>query len=225
MRARFILTLVLALIMLAILISLGTWQMQRLAWKRGVLADIEARIAAAPADPPARPDPAGDRYLPVRVQGRLTGEGVRVLASTRDRGAGYRIVEVLETDAGRRLMVDLGFQPVAAPEATDLSGPFTVTGNLHWPDELDRWTPPPEPERGLFFARDVPTLAAHLGTEPLLIVARRTEPAIASIRPLPVSTEAIPNRHLEYVITWFSFAAIWSVMTGVVLWRIWRRTF
>ncbi len=225
MRARFILTLVLALIVLAILISLGTWQLQRLAWKRGVLADIEARIAAAPADPPARPDPVRDRYLPVRLSGTLTGEGVRVLASTRDRGAGHRIIEVLETGAGRRLMVDLGFQPVAAQGEPELEGPIEVLGNLHWPDELDRWTPAPEPERGLFFARDVPTLAAHLATEPLLIVARRTEPALAAIRPLPVSTEAIPNRHLEYVITWFSFAAIWSVMTGVVLWRIWRRTF
>ena len=224
MRARFILTLVLALIVLAVLVSLGTWQMRRLEWKRGVLADIEARIAAAPADLPASPEPARDRYLPVRLSGTLTGEGVRVLASTRDRGAGYRIIEVLETGAGRRLMVDLGFLPVAAA-TPELTGPLTVTGNLHWPDELDRWTPPPEPERGLFFARDVPTLAAHLGTEPLLIVARRTEPALAAIRPLPVSTEAIPNRHLEYVITWFSFAAIWSVMTGVVLWRIWRRTF
>ena len=181
-------------------------------------------IGAAPAALPASPEPARDRYLPVRLSGTLTGEGVRVLASTRDRGAGYRIVQVLETDSGRRVMVDLGFQPVAAATPR-LAGPLSVTGNLHWPDELDRWTPAPEPDKRLFFARDVPTLSAFLKTEPVLIVARVTDPAFAAIEPLPVSTEAIPNRHLEYVITWFSFAAIWTVMTAVVLWRIRQRTF
>ncbi len=224
MRARFILTLSLALIVLAVLLALGMWQLDRLAWKRGVLADISARIAADPVAIPASPDPVRDRYLPVRLAGRLTGEGVRVLASTRDAGAGYRILQVVETDDGRRLLADLGFQPVGAGGEPGLQGPVELTGNLHWPDELDSWTPPPEPDRGLWFARDVAQLSAHLNTEPLLVIARSVQPPPSTVRPLPISTEAIPNRHLEYVITWFSFAAIWSMMTAVVLWRIWRRT-
>lgn len=223
MRTRFFVTLTLSLIVLAVLISLGVWQMQRLQWKKGVLADIEARISAAPVAVPDSPEPVRDRYLPVRLSGILTGEGVRVLASTRDAGAGYRVIQVVESN-GRRQLVDLGFQPVAAHSELGLRGPVEITGNLHWPDELDRWTPAPEPDKQLFFARDVPTLSTFLETEPVLIIARVTDPAFATIRPLPVSTEAIPNRHLEYVITWFSFALIWSVMTAVVLWRIWRRT-
>ncbi len=223
MKRRFALTLFLAAIVLGILLSLGLWQVQRLGWKRGVLAQIEARISAPPVGLPAHPDPDRDRYLPVMLSGRLTGEGVRVLASTRDAGAGYRLVRVLETQGGRRILADLGFLPVGQ-EAPDLTGPLEITGNLHWPDELDSWTPPPEPDRGLFFARDVPMLARHLETEPLLVIARTTRPRWPAVRPLPVSTEAIPNRHLEYAITWFSFALIWTVMTGVVLWRIRRRT-
>ncbi len=224
MRARFILTLTLALIVLAVLVSLGIWQVNRLAWKQGVIADIEARIGAAPVELPAVPDPVADRYLPVRLSGKLTGEGVRVLVSTRDAGAGYRIIQVLTTGDGRRVLVDLGFQSVESHSELGLEGPLSVTGNLHWPDEVDRWTPAPEPENLLYFARDVPVLAQKLRTEPLLVVARATTPPIGAIRPLPISTAAIPNRHLEYVITWFSFAAIWSMMTAVVLWRIWRRT-
>jgi len=221
-------TLILALAVLGVLISLGVWQIQRLHWKRAILADISARITAAPVDIPADPDPGRDRYLPVRLSGRMTGEGVRVLASTRDAGAGYRIIRVVEittgAGAGRRVLVDLGFQPVGAEARPLPEGPLEVIGNLHWPDELDRWTPAPEPDKNLWFARDVAQLSAHLDTEPVLVVARETRPPFATIRPLPVSTEGIPNRHLEYVFTWFAFAAIWTVMTAVVLWRIWHRT-
>jgi surfeit locus 1 family protein len=53
----------------AILVSLGIWQMQRLAWKEAMIADIEARIAADPVPLPGTPDPETDNYLPVSVTG------------------------------------------------------------------------------------------------------------------------------------------------------------
>jgi surfeit locus 1 family protein len=40
---------------------------------------------------------------------------------------------------------------------------------------------------------------------------------------MPVTTEGIPNDHLEYAMTWFLFAITWVVMTGFALWRIRRR--
>ena len=55
----------------AILVSLGMWQVQRLAWKEGILAEIEARIAADPVALPASVDPVADEYLPVEVTGRF----------------------------------------------------------------------------------------------------------------------------------------------------------
>ena len=225
MSARFILTLLLSLIVLAVLVALGSWQVSRLGWKQAVLADISARIGAEPVPVPARPDPVRDRYLPVLVDGEFTGEGLRVLVSTRDYGAGYRMLSVLLTADGRRLIVDRGFQPVENHAGADVAGgPVRVLGNLHWPDDLDRWTPPPEPENNLWFARDVGQVSAALKTEPVLIVAREITPPDTATLPLPLSTEAISNRHLEYAFTWFSFAFIWSVMTAVVLWRIRRRT-
>ena len=39
-----------------ILVSLGVWQLQRLAWKESVLSQIEARIAADPSLLPDVPD-------------------------------------------------------------------------------------------------------------------------------------------------------------------------
>ncbi|MFA5538688.1 MAG: SURF1 family protein, partial [Gemmobacter sp.] len=115
---RIVLPLIFGLAGAAILIGLGTWQVQRLAWKQGVLAEIGARILDAPVTLPAAPDPAADRYLSVAVEGRLTGEGLEVLVSRKRIGPGYRVIAVLETGpeagGGRRILIDRGFLPEAA---------------------------------------------------------------------------------------------------------------
>ncbi|HBD90909.1 MAG: cytochrome oxidase biogenesis protein Surf1, facilitates heme A insertion [Rhodobacteraceae bacterium GWE1_64_9] len=218
MSRRYILPLLFGLIGAAILIGLGSWQVSRLQWKQDILAAIEAKIMAAPVALPAAPGEA-DRYLPVQAEGRLTGEGLRVLASRKLIGAGYREIAVLET-GGRRVMVDLGFvtEGIAftLPEA-----PASVIGNLHWPAEVDSFTPVPDLAKGLWFARDVPAMAQALNTEPVLIIARA--PVVPEAEPLPVDASAIPNDHLGYAITWFSLAAVWLGMTVLFLWRINRR--
>ncbi len=223
MNRRMIAPILIGLLGGAILLALGIWQLQRMQWKEGILARIAATISAPPVALPATPDPQRDAFLPVRVSGRL-GDGVRVLASTRDFGPGYRIIRVLTTAEGRRVLVDLGFLMLEAPAPADPEGPVTVTGNLHWPDEVDSWTPAPEIDKGLWFARDLPALARQLKTEPVLIVAREVAPPMAPIRPLPVGLEGIPNNHLNYAITWFLMALAWLGMTGLWLWRIRRRT-
>lgn len=98
-----------------------------------------------------------------------------------------------------------------------------VTGNLHWPDERSDSTPANDPDKNYWYAREVDVMAAALGTEPILIVARsETDPSVSP--PLPVTSEGIPNDHLEYAMTWFLLAATWIVMTGFALWRMKRRT-
>ncbi|MEM1302516.1 MAG: SURF1 family cytochrome oxidase biogenesis protein, partial [Pseudomonadota bacterium] len=66
---------------------------------------------------------------------------------------------------------------------------------------------------------DVPTLAAHLNTEPLLIIAREVSPVDPLLTPLPVDTSGIPNDHLGYAVTWFGLAAVWVGMTLLFLYR------
>lgn len=204
----------------AVLVSLGIWQVQRLAWKEDVLAQIETMIVADPVALPAAPDPETDRYLPVTAAGSIGDQAVRVLVSTKEDGAGYRIIAPFETD-GRRVLIDRGFIPTEAD--IPRGGTVTVTGNLHWPDEVTGSTPENDTLRNIWFARDVPTLAEALDTEPVLIIARDVEPDDGP-RPMPVTTEGIPNDHLQYAGTWFSLAAIWLGMTLYLLWRIRQKT-
>ncbi len=220
--ARFILPLVFGLLGTAVLIGLGVWQMQRLDWKEAILADIEARIVAAPVALPATPDAEDDRYLPVRVTGTLKDPAIRVLVSQKQIGAGYRIIRPLQMD-DRRIMVDLGFLPIQSPTpAAATDAPVTVIGNLHWPDEVDSYTPAPDLRADIWFARELPRMAAHLGTDPVLVVARQTSLAPSDLTPLPLDTSGIPNDHLGYAVTWFGLALVWIVMTATLLWRMRR---
>lgn len=222
MTRRMILPLLFGLAGCAILIALGSWQMQRLAWKQAILAQISARLADTPVALPVVPDPTVDKYLPVRVAGRFTGTGIDVLASLRGVGAGYRVIAAFQTDDGRRIMIDRGFLPEDQRDRPRKATVASILGTLHWPDETDSFTPPPDTARAIWFARDVSAMAAVLQTEPVLIVAR--EATGDGITPLPVDTQGIPNNHLNYAVTWFSLAAVWAGMTGLLLWRIRRRT-
>lgn len=216
MLRRALFPLALGVLGVAVLLSLGFWQLRRLEWKEGIIAAMDARIAAAPVEVPADPDPERDRYLPVVVTGALGGEEADVLTSIQGEGPGYRVIAAL-TSGDRRLLVDLGFVPEAAREAPRMAERVTVTGNLVWPDETDSWTP--DPDGSLWFARDVGRMAESLGTEPVLVVARTVEGADLGTVPLPADSSAVRNDHLGYAVTWFGLAAAWAAMSGLLLWR------
>lgn len=207
----------------AILISLGTWQVKRLTWKEGVLAEIDARITDAAVPLPLSASSETDLYLPIEARGVITNEEVHILMSLKQRGAGYRLISVFETD-GRRVLLDRGFLALEEKDTLRAPSEAIIKGNLHWPKEVDGFTPEPDTTRDIWFARDVDALAASLGTEPILIVLRSSSEPQPVAEPLPVSSGGIPNDHLQYAITWFSLAAIWFGMTLYLLWRIRRRS-
>ncbi len=213
--------LLLGVLGVGVLLWLGNWQVQRLGWKQEILAEISEKIGADPVALPAVLDPGTDRFLAVVAEGQFGSSEIHVLASNKDTGAGYRLIGVLISN-GRRIMVDRGFIALTAKD--DLRGgvKILVTGNLHWPDEVDKYTPKIDTATNIWFARDVPGMAAALNTEPVLIVA--SQATGDGVVPFPVNTSSIPNNHLNYAITWFLLAAVWFGMTVYLLWRIKRQT-
>ncbi len=202
----------------AILLSLGVWQLQRLKWKEAKLAAIEAMLVDAPVDLPSAVTMAADRYREVKVTGAYSGEAVFKLDSLADQGPGKRVIAVFVTSGGRRVLVDRGIWLDGTAAAPDAPHSAKVVGNLDWPQEADSYTPPPDRKTGLWFARDVPAMAKALNAEPVLIVARAATGD--GIVPVPVDTSSIPNDHGQYAMTWFSLALVWLVMTVFLLWRI-----
>ncbi|MFP7570314.1 SURF1 family protein [Marivita sp. S2033] len=219
---RIVVPLLFGLIGAAILLVLGTWQMQRLDWKRGVLSQIEERIAGEPAALPAlgNANPEQDRYQPVALSGQIGEEELLVLVSQKRVGAGYRVISPLVLESGRRILLDRGFVAVDQRD-TDRTrtGDVEVQGNLHWPDDRTSATPENDIAGNTWFARDIDQMADALDTESLLVIARNISPADPGVTPLPVDTSGIPNDHLQYALTWYSLAAIWLGMTAAYIWR------
>lgn len=210
---------------IAILMSLGFWQVRRLAWKEGVITAIETRIGDEPValSGISHPDPETDLYRPVTVAGRTTGEELLVLSGQKDLGPGFRVIAVFEAEDGRRILLDRGFIPESGRAMPRPGVRLTVTGNLLWPDDADSFTPPPDQKTGLWFARDVAAMSESVKTLPVLVVVRTEEGDAQGIVPVPVDTTHIPNDHRNYGITWFSLAAVWAGMTAFLLWRIRQR--
>ena len=207
----------------AVLLGLGAWQAQRLAWKEALIARLEQRLAADPVALPSAPDPVRDAFLRVRVTGhiggRIGGGEVHVLTSLIPYGPGFRVIVPLTDGAGRVVMADLGYLPEALKNASaGLAGPVELVGALYWPDETDSFTPAPDRAANIWFARDLEPMAEALGTEPLLIVAEWHDGAgeWPKARPLGVS---LVNNHLQYAITWFLLALVWVVMSAMLVRR------
>jgi len=187
MTKRMIIPLLFGLIGCAILLSLGTWQVQRLAWKEGILAEIEREIAAAPVALPQAPKVEAHKYLPVEVSGNLTSEELHVLFSIKNQGPGYRVISKFITVQGRAIMVDRGYVPTPRKVEDRTAPNVTLQGNLHWPNEVDGFTPEPDIEGNIWFARDIPAMAAALGTEPTLVVVRASSDTVPPVQPVPVT--------------------------------------
>ena len=206
----------------AILVWLGTWQVQRLSWKEGILTEIEARISGAPIALPETGDPEVHRYASVALPGRVGADELYVLTSVKNRGAGYLVVSPFTLRDGRRVLIDRGFIDAEARDAPRPAPETMLRGNLNWPDDRSSSTPPNDVAGNIWFARDVAEMAAVLETEPLMIIVAQSQADLGTT-PLPVDTSAIKNDHLEYAITWFSLAAIWLLMTGLWMARIVRK--
>ena len=217
MRLWFLL--IVGLVGTGILISLGVWQVQRLAWKQDLLSRIEAQITAEPVPLRAAVEPAFQRYAPVTVTGTFADDHIRMLASRKSIGPVHRIIRPFDVDGYGRVLIDTGWQPDGAAVLSVPQGRITLIGNLDAPQEADGFTPVPDLAANLWFARDVPAMAAALDTQPVLVVLRDAPETDLGVTPWPVDTAGIPNDHLQYAITWFSLALIWAAMTGYFLLR------
>lgn len=200
-------------------LGLGVWQVQRLAWKRDLIARVDARLAAAPV---AAPGPAAwdgltrdaDEYARVTVAGHfLHDREVRTLAVT-DFGSGYWVVTPLAAD-GFTVLVNRGFVPQdrrdpAARAGGQTAGPVTVSGLLRFSEPGGGFLRANDPLAGRWYSRDVAAIAAAQGlggpVAPYFIDADAT----SNPGGLPVGGLTVVrfrNAHLSYALTWFALAA------------------
>ena len=221
---------VLCLIGVAILLGLGEWQLQRLRWKEDLLARIAA-LQTAQAKPLETVLNAGGDLDYVRASFAcpdLERRPLLRLFSVRDGAAGYRLITACPVAAGAisSILVDRGFVPLeqatvaVQPGRAQLPGP--IVGVLRKGDKPTFVTPANRVDANLWYSRDVAAMARKLGAAapaPVFLMLEQPAPAAGGPTPAPVPID-IPNRHLEYAITWFGLAA---ALVGVYVANLFRK--
>ena len=202
--------------MIALTLALGVWQVQRLAWKTALLAEID-RGEAAPAIPlPANPRP----FTKVLVSGTLRQDlgalyGIEVRTTLSGPVLGAFLLNPLERPGADPIIVDRGWVPTGAPhDATPV--PATVEGYIRAPEHPIRFAPADEPANRRFYTLDPAVIGAALG---LREVAPFTLIALGTVPPgtVPEPAQALPrppNNHFVYAVTWFGMAGVLVVMFG-----------
>lgn len=227
---------------LAVLFALGTWQLQRLAWKEALIAAVEARADAPAVPPPAPPwddlDLETFDYQHVAATGHfLPGEAhvYSVLSDARGpiSGPGYWIVAPFETDAGWIVLVNRGFVPLDRKEPA--SRPPPPVGEVHLDgvvrghDTPGTFTPDPDPIANQWFVRDAGVLSRAFDLPAGKPLAPYTVDASVEMMPeggLPQAGETrriFPNNHLQYALTWYGLALALAGVYAVFAWGRLRR--
>jgi len=216
-------------------LALGVWQLERLQWKRDLIAEREAAIAAPPAAAPR--SLAEARRMQFR---RVVAEGVFLhdkeifLGATSPRGgaAGFNVLTPLREADGRIVFVNRGFVPSQlkdpkARAAGQLEGKVRIAGLLRLaPQEKPGpFLPDNRADINYWFWVDLPAMAAADGlgnVAPFYIEADAT-PNPGGWPLGKAAAAELPNNHLQYAITWFSLA-VGMVVVYIVSQRQGRRS-
>jgi surfeit locus 1 family protein len=223
---------VVAVVAFAILMALGVWQLQRLKWKEALLANIAAAEAA-----PARPlEPMLDGLALGRkmdfVRVKVTCPGLArapavELYALRGGEIGSRLISACPVVSSyyNTILVDRGFipdtvvyRPLPDPAITD---PVEITGVLRAPERGNFATPPNTPKR--WYLHDAQAMGRALNARgpvaPLFLMAETSSnPDFKSLEPAPFPVD-IPNRHLEYALTWFGLAGALAGVYGAAVFK------
>lgn len=204
------LTLIAALLVTG-LCGLGVWQVHRLAWKRDLIARVDARIHAAPAPAPAR---AGrrDDYRRVFADGHFVHDRTILVQAATIGGSGYWVMTPLRLRNGTLLLVNRGFVPPDSRTRYDRpQGAIRVAGLLRLSEPGGGFLRANDPAHDRWYSRDVSAIAAKRNLTPAITSYFIDAEAGPTPDALPVGGLTVvqfPDNHLAYAITWFMLAAM-----------------
>lgn len=170
-----------ALLLVALFLALGTWQVVRLQWKLDLIARVDARVHADPVAPPpavrwAQVTKETDEYRRVRLAGHYLYEFTTPVQALSELGAGFWLLTPLCTADGSIVFINRGFIPAAEnkpgtyPVRRAGSNPcanageqVTVTGLLRISEPGGGFLRENDPANNRWYSRDVAALAAARG--------------------------------------------------------------
>lgn len=230
-----------ALLLVALFLGLGTWQVVRLQWKLDLIARVDARVHADPVPAPmparwAQVTKESDEYRRVRLAGHYLYEFTTPVQAVSELGAGFWLLTPLCTAEGHIVFINRGFIPAADNKpgtypprragANPCAGQgehLEVTGLLRIAEPGGGFLRENDPANNRWFSRDVAKLAAARGlpnVAPFFVDAGKDQdPQGAPERAVGgLTVVSFTNNHLVYALTWYALA----LMVGVAWWWVAR---
>jgi len=217
-----------------ILVALGTWQVERLQWKEGLIADIQARRTAQPitAEQAAAMVARGEDvdYRAISITGHFDNSKERYFLATLDGAPGFYVYAPLTLADQKIIFVNRGFVPDELKDAAkrkrgELEGEVTVTGlaRAKLANKPSFMVPDNDPAKNMFFWKDMDVMATSAGLDKAKVLSFFVD---AGPAPNPggfpiggVTQIDLPNNHLGYAVTWYGLAAALVVIAALAMRR------
>lgn len=209
-------------LMLAVLLGLGIWQVQRLEWKKQLIETVSIRMTQAAVPLPETADNPDDwEYRPVTMTGQyLHCHEFLIKPRTMDGKVGYHLVTPFRRLSGGHVFVDRGF--VSDDTLAGISRPQGITqvSGIAVVPQKNNYTPANVPEKDDWYWADIPamTQAAGITSAAPLMVQAQVNPSGAYPVPQKVAAN-IRNNHAQYALFWFSMAAVLLVIYFIRYWK------
>lgn len=191
------------------MLYLGIWQLQRLGWKEGLIADIETAAANAPMQQLPSLDEALDkRFYTVQITGEYLPEPeFHIAARYYQSQLGYHVFTPFVTTQGEQILVNRGWIPAkqkdSYKEADDLTGKRTILAQIRTSNERNPYTPINQPDQNVWFGRDMLEMGEYGNIQVLPYSLDLIGEQKWGSWPVPSTGEIkLRNDHLGYAITW-----------------------
>nr|WP_211112291.1 SURF1 family protein [Azospirillum soli] len=225
---------IVATVVFAVLVALGSWQVERRAWKLALIERVETRVHAPPVPAPGRAEwptitAADHEYRRVSVTGVFLNDRETLVAASTVLGPGSWVLTPLRRDDGTVILVNRGFVPPGRRDPatrTDgqVEGNVTVTGLLRISEPGGAMLRANDPAADRWFSRDVAAIAAARGLEEVAPYFIDADAGVGGPA-FPVgglTVIAFPNNHLVYAITWYGLAAMVAGGAAYLIRHEWR---
>jgi len=225
---------ILALLAFIGLVALGTWQVERRAWKLDLISRVESRVHAPPVQAPPPPDWAGitaatDEYRHVQATGTFLYDHEVLVQATTRLGPGFWVLTPLRTAQDVTILVNRGFVQAeqrdrASRAAAEQPGETTISGLLRLTEPGGGFLRSNDPAGNRWYSRDVAAIASarQLGRVAPYFIDADAAPNPGGLPVGGLTVVAFPNNHLVYIITWYVLALMVAGGAAYVAREEWR---
>lgn len=222
-RKKAVISISLVTALLVALLSLGTWQVERLHWKESLLEQIDARRNAEPVAitevEKLNGEGGDEEYLRVQLTGRFDHSRERHFFATFNGRTGFYVYTPLQLHDLRYVLVNRGFVPYELKDPTSraagqVDGEVMLTG--YFRRQLaakPSWlVPDNDAGKNIFYWKDWGLMVSSVGLQPAQVLpffidADENVHVPGGWPQAGVTQFELPNNHLQYAVTWYGLAA------------------